>query len=394
MNFDEIKSEDKEYIINSYNRFDVAIKEGNGSTLYDFEGRKYIDFGSGIGVTSFGFNDKLWVDAVVSQAKAVQHTSNLYYTSPQAKLAKMLCEKTGMKKVFFSNSGAEANEGAIKAARKYSHDKYNNPNRYEIITLQGSFHGRTMATLSATGQDKFHTNFNPFLEGFKYAPIDDIDALKEMVNENTCAIMIETVQGEGGVNNIDSTFIKEIDRICKEKDLVFIVDEVQTGNGRTGYFYSYMEHNVNPNIVTTAKGIAGGLPMGAILFDEKLQNVYGYGDHGSTYGGNPVCANAACSIISRIDDELLNHVKDCNKIIVDELSKLKNVLKITGKGLMLGVETNKDASLIAKECLKRGLLVLTAKTRIRLLPALNISFGELSEGLKILKEVISDETLA
>lgn len=396
MEFDSIKEEDKEYIANTYGRFDVAIKEGNGSTFYDFDGRKYIDFGSGIGVTSFGANDEDWVNAVCNQAKTIQHTSNLYYTLPQVNLAKLLCEKTEMKKVFFSNSGAEANECAIKAARKYSNDKYGvDAKRYDIITLQGSFHGRTIATLSATGQDKFHQYFNPFVGGFKFAPVDDLNALKEMIDNKTCAIMIETIQGEGGVNNVSSTFIKGIEKLCIENDLIFIVDEVQTGNGRTGYFYSYMEHGVKPNIVTTAKGIAGGLPMGAILFDEKTQFVLTAGHHGSTFGGNPVCAAAACSIVSRIDDKLLDHVKECNKIITEELSKNPNVVKITGKGLMLGVEVKgKDGALIAKECLKKGLLVLTAKNRVRLLPALNISFGELNAGLEILKEVINDETLA
>lgn len=389
MNSKELINEDKEYIVNSYNRFQVALKEGKGSTVYDYEGKKYIDFGSGIGVTAFGYSDDEWVNAVVNQAKLLQHTSNLYYTEPQADLAKLLCEKTGMKKVFFANSGAESNEGAIKAARKYSFDKYGE-NRYEIITLVNSFHGRTLMTLTATGQDKFHKYFGPFAEGFKYVIANDIDDLNEKISDKTCAIMIETVQGEGGVNNLDESFVKYIDKVCKEKDILFIVDEVQTGNGRTGYLYSYMAYGVNPNIVSTAKGLAGGLPFGAILFDEKTKGVYGFGDHGTTFGGNPICANAALSVLKRIDDNLLKHVNDCNKIICERLLKNPNV-KISGRGLMLGITVEgKLGSDIAKKCLEKGLMVLTAKEKVRLLPPLNISFEELNEGLDILQGVIEE----
>lgn len=386
MNSNELIKDDKEFIVNSYNRFPVALKQGKGATIYDFEGKKYIDFGSGIGVTAFGYCDDEWVNAVVEQAKMVQHTSNLYYTAPQAELAKLMCEKTNMKKVFFSNSGAEANEGAIKAARKYSYDKYGE-NRYEIITLVNSFHGRTLMTLTATGQDKFHKYFGPFAEGFKYVKANDIDDLNDKISDKTCAIMIETVQGEGGVNNLDTEFVKYIDKVCKEKDIIFIVDEVQTGNGRTGYLYSYMEYGVTPNIVSTAKGLSGGLPFGAIIFDEKTQGVYTYGDHGTTFGGNPICANAALSVFKRIDDKLLNHVKECNKIIKEKLS-IKGV-SISGRGLMLGITIEgKVGSDVAKACLEKGLMVLTAKEKVRLLPPLNISFEELNEGLDILLEVI------
>lgn len=389
MNSNELMNEDKEYIMNSYNRFPIALKNGHGATIYDYENKKYIDFGSGIGVTAFGYSDDLWVNAVVEQAKAVQHTSNLYYTKPQADLAKLLCEKTGMKKVFFSNSGAEANEGAIKAARKYSYDKYGE-NRYEVITLVNSFHGRTLMTLTATGQDKFHKYFGPFAEGFKYAIANDIDDLNSKISEKTCAIMIETIQGEGGVNNLNDDFVKYIDKVCKEKDIIFIVDEVQTGNGRTGYLYSYMAYGVTPNIVSTAKGLAGGLPFGAILFDEKTKSVYGYGDHGTTFGGNPICANAALSVLKRIDDNLLSHVKECSKIIIDRLSKIPGV-KISGRGLMLGISVEGHVGGdIAKKCLSKGLMVLTAKDKVRLLPPLNISFEELNEGLDILEGVIKE----
>lgn len=393
MKFDDLKCNDKEYIINTYNRFDVAIKEGKGSTLYDVDGKKYIDFSSGIGVNAFGVNDKEWVDAVCYQASQIQHISNLYYTIPQIRLAEILCEKANMKKVFFCNSGAEANEGVIKAARKYSYDKYGE-GRKDIITLEGSFHGRTVLTLSATGQDKFHKYFAPFVDGFKYAKPNDIEGLLNMIDDKTCAIMIETIQGEGGVNNLDEEFIKAIDKVCKEKDILFIVDEVQTGNGRTGYFYSYQEYGVTPDLVSTAKGLAGGLPMGAVLFGEKTEKTLSYGDHGTTFGGNPICAQAAISVVSRIDEKLLDNVKNANKIVKDILSASPAVNKITGKGLMIGVDftspSGKNASDVVKDCIKKGLIVLTAKDRVRLLPALNITKEELTEGLNILKGVIEE----
>ena len=385
-----IIKDDNENILNTYKRFDVVIKEGKGSTFKDYNGKEYIDFSSGIGTNSFGACDSEWVKAVTDQAKTIQHTSNLYYTLPQVKVAKLLCEKTGMKKVFFGNSGAEANECAIKAARKYSYDKYGQ-GRSEIITLVNSFHGRTIATLSATGQDVFHKYFFPFVGDFKYS-LPNIDALKGLISEKTCAIMIETIQGEGGVVPLDPEFIKYIDKVCKEKDLVFIVDEVQTGNGRTGYLYSYMEYGVNPNIVTTAKGLAGGLPFAAILFDDKLQNTLSYGEHGTTFGGNPVCAAAAYSVLTRIDDKLLNHVKECRKIIDERLSSVEEVKSITGKGLMVGVELKEglNATEVAKACMENGLIPLTAKTKIRLLPPLNITFLELNKGLDILIKVIKE----
>lgn len=386
-----IIKEDKENILNTYKRFDVVLESGCKDILKDVNGKEYIDFSSGIGTNSFGACDSEWVDAVCNQAKTLQHTSNLYYSIPQVELAKMLTEKTGMKKVFYSNSGAEANEGAIKAARKYSFDKYG-MNRSEIITLEGSFHGRTIATLSATGQDVFHQYFFPFVGDFKYAPVNDIEGLNKLINEHTCAIMIETVQGEGGVNALDPNFIKYIDQICKEKDLVFIVDEVQTGNGRTGYLYSYMEYDVHPNIVTTAKGLAGGLPFGAVLFDEKLENTLTYGTHATTFGGNPICAAAACSVLKRLDQKLLNHVLECRKIIDDTLLGHKNIIKTTGKGLMVGIEIapHLNSADIVSKCIENGLIPLTAKNRIRLLPPLNISFENLKKGLNIILKALED----
>ena len=387
----ELMCDDSENILNTYKRFPVVLKEGKGATLKDYTGKEYIDFSSGIGTNSFGACDKEWVDAVVNQANTLQHSSNLYYTAPQVMVAKMLCEKTNMKKVFFGNSGAEANECAIKAARKYSYDKYG-LGRSEIITLQNSFHGRTIATLSATGQDVFHQWFFPFVGDFKYCPASDIDALKGLISEKTCAIMIETVQGEGGVVALDPKFIKYIDTVCKEKDILFIVDEVQTGNGRCGYLYSYMEYGVTPNIVTTAKGLAGGLPFAAILFDEKTENVLSYGQHGTTFGGNPVCASAAVSVLKRIDDKLLNHVRECRKIIEDRLKDVEEVLSISGKGLMVGLELKDGLKAvdIASKCMEEGLIPLTAKTKIRLLPPLNITFEELNKGLDILIHVLKE----
>ena len=387
----EIEALDNKYILNTYKRFDVVIKEGHGATFIDENNKKYIDFSSGIGTNSFGACDKEWVNAVTKQINLVQHTSNLYYTSPQVKVAKLLCEKTNMKKVFFANSGAEANECAIKTARKYSFDKYGK-GRSEIITLVNSFHGRTIATLSATGQDVFHQYFYPFVDDFIYAKANDIEDLKSKINDKTCAIMIETIQGEGGVNALDSEFIKYIDKVTKEKDLIFIVDEVQTGNGRTGYLYSYMEYGVTPDIVTTAKGLAGGLPFAAILFSSKTEHTLSYGEHGTTFGGNPVCASAAYSVLTRLNDDLFNHVKECRKIIEERLKKEKNVVSISGKGLMVGIELKEGIKAIdcVNLAIKKGVIALTAKTKIRLLPPLNITFEELNLGLDLLIEAINE----
>lgn len=381
------KELDNEYVAHAYGRFDVVLKEGKGSTLYDENGKKYIDFGSGIGVTAFGIGDEEWKKAVTDQLDKLQHVSNLYYTSPCAKLAKLLCEKSGMKKVFFANSGAEANEGAIKFARKYSFDKYGE-GRSTIITLVNSFHGRTITTLAATGQDSFHTTFGPFTQGFKYCPANDIDALNEMATDDVCAVMFECVQGEGGVNNLDYDFVKAIEKLGSEKDILVVVDEVQTGNGRTGKYFAYQNFDITPDIVSTAKGMAGGLPMGAVLFGEKVKDVVTAGSHGSTFGGNPICAAGACSIVERIDDAFLESVKEKSEYIKEFLMNIKDVKSVSGMGLMLGVEMEKDAKAVANQCLEKGLLVLTAKTKIRLLPALNISKAELDEGLNILKEVM------
>lgn len=381
------KELDNQYVAHAYGRFDVALTKGQGSTLYDEDGKKYIDFGSGIGVTAFGINDPVWTKAVEEQLHRVQHTSNLYYTAPCAKLAQLLCGKSGMKKVFFGNSGAEANEGAIKFARKYSFDKYG-AGRSTIITLVNSFHGRTITTLAATGQDSFHTVFDPFTPGFKYCPANDIEALHAAATDDVCAVLFECVQGEGGVNNLSPTFVNAIAKLAKEKDILIAVDEVQTGNGRTGTYFAYQQYGITPDIVTTAKGLGGGLPIGAVLFGEKLQDTMTPGSHGSTFGGNPVVAAGACSIVERIDDDFLSKVQHKSEKIRTALAKVKGVQSISGMGLMLGIETDKSAGEVAKACLANGLLILTAKTKLRLLPALNISDAELDEGLEILKGVL------
>ena len=381
------KELDNQYVAHAYGRFDVALTKGQGSTLYDEDGKKYIDFGSGIGVTAFGINDPVWTKAVEEQLHRVQHTSNLYYTAPCAKLAQLLCEKSGMKKVFFGNSGAEANEGAIKFARKYSFDKYG-AGRSTIITLVNSFHGRTITTLAATGQDSFHTVFDPFTPGFKYCPANDIEALQAAATDDVCAVLFECVQGEGGVNNLSQTFVSAIAKLAKEKDILIAVDEVQTGNGRTGTYFAYQQYGITPDIVTTAKGLGGGLPIGAVLFGEKLQDTMTPGSHGSTFGGNPVVAAGACSIVERIDADFLSEVQRKSEKIRTALAKVRSVKSISGMGLMLGIETDKPAGEVAKACLANGLLILTAKTKLRLLPALNISDAELDEGLEILKGVL------
>ena len=382
-----IIEEDKQYIAGTYARFPVAFRDGKGCRLYDYDGKEYIDCGGGIAVNVFGVNDEKWKKAVIDQLNCIQHTSNLFYTEPQARLAKMLCERTGAKKVFFGNSGAEANECAIKAARKYGETHYG-PERKQIITLKDSFHGRTLATLAATGQDNFHRYFGPFPEGFSYAE-PTVEGVKKCMTENTCAVMIECIQGESGVNVLDGEFVRGLEKLCRERDILLICDEVQTGNGRTGYLYSYMAYGIQPDIVTTAKGLGGGLPIGACMLFEKCADVFGYGDHGSTFGGNPVVCAGACSILERLDDKLLESVREKGAYFKEQLSKIKGVKSVTGAGLMIGIETDKPAAEIAAECIKRGLLVLTAHSKVRLLPALTISKEEADFAVRILNEVIS-----
>ncbi len=383
----DIIEEDKKYIAGTYARFPVAFKEGKGRRLYDYDGREYVDCGSGIAVNIFGVNDEEWKNAVIAQLNSIQHASNLYYTKPQADLARLLCERTGAKKVFFGNSGAEANECAIKAARKYGEIKYG-ADRKQIITLKESFHGRTLATLAATGQDAFHKYYGPFPEGFVYAD-PTIEGVEACMNERTCAVMIECIQGESGVNVLDKNFVQAVEKLCRERDIIFICDEVQTGNGRTGRLYAYQAYGVSPDIVTTAKGLGGGLPIGACMLFEKCAGVFGYGDHGSTFGGNPVVCAGAYSILSRIDEKLLQSVREKGEYFREGLKKIDGVKEVTGMGLMIGIHTDKPAAEVANECMKRGLLVLTAHSNVRLLPPLTISKDDIDFALKILNEVIS-----
>ena len=378
---------DKQYVANTYARFPLELISGKGSVVIDSNGKEYIDLGSGIAVTSFGIADDTWVGAVTEQLNKLQHCSNLYYTEPCAVLAKMLCERTGMKKVFFSNSGAEANECAIKAARKYAAEK-KGADCYTIVTLENSFHGRTLTTLSATGQEHYHRLFQPLTPGFIHTLSDDIAGLKKLVSENKiAAIMIECVQGEGGVNALSASFVKAIADICQKEDIILIVDEVQTGNGRTGELYSYMNYGITPDIVSTAKGIGGGLPIGACMLGSKAENVLGFGDHGSTFGGNPICCAGAVSILERIDDDLLEDVKKKSRYIRDSLKECKGIKSISGMGLMIGLETEKPAAQVVDECMKHGVLCLTAKNKVRLLPALNIPFDLLEKAIGVIKQV-------
>ena len=388
MSFQELRERDQKYIANVYNRFSADICRGEEATLYSEDGKKFVDFGSGIAVNSFGVNDAEWKAAVVAQLDKVQHASNLYYTRPQVELASLLCERTGAKKVFFSNSGAEANECALKAARKYSFDKYGE-GRFHIVTLKNSFHGRTMATLSATGQEAMHRFFMPFLDGFSYAD-PTAASVRAHCTDKTCAVLLELVQGEGGVRPLDREEVLAIERYCKKHDILLMIDEVQTGNGRTGTLYAYEQYGIRPDVVTTAKGLAGGLPLGATMFFEKCEHTLGAGDHGSTFGGNPVACAGACSILRRIDRDLLLEVQGKSAYLFTQLGRIRNVIGVTGLGLMIGLETSKGAREVAERCLERGLIVLTAKNKVRLLPPLNVRKDEMDFALQILNEVISE----
>ena len=363
---------DKQYIAGTYKRFPIEIVSGKGSLVKDVNGKEYIDMGSGIAVTSFGVADDIWIEAVEKQIHAVQHMSNLYYTAPCANLAKALCEKTGMAKVFFSNSGAEANECAIKAARKWAAER-KGPSCSTIVTLENSFHGRTLTTLSATGQDHYHELYQPLTPGFASFPAGDMEALKKLCAGGTvAAVLIECVQGEGGVVALEPSFVKELAAYLKEQDILLMVDEVQTGNGRTGKMYAYMNYGLEPDVVSTAKGLAGGLPMGATLLGEKVKGVFSFGDHGSTFGGNPVAAAAALSVVSRLTDSFLADVIRKSELIRGLLSGAPGIESISGLGLMIGLKTTKPASEIVAACMENGVLCLTAKDKVRLLPALNI----------------------
>jgi acetylornithine/N-succinyldiaminopimelate aminotransferase len=379
---------DQTYVANTYSRFDLVLNEGKGSILKDDAGKAYIDLGTGIAVNIFGVADELWQKAVFMQMSKLPHASNLYYTAPQAELAKLLCEKTGMKKVFFGNSGAEANECAIKVARKFAFDTKGEESPV-IVTLNNSFHGRTITTLSATGQESFHKYFGPFTQGFAHTDPDDFSMMEAACSDpHVCAVMLEMVQGEGGIHVLNKEYVKKAAALCKEKGLLLLVDEVQTGNGRTGELYAYMHYGISPDVVTTAKGLGGGLPLGACMMNEKTAGVLSAGSHGSTFGGNPICAAGAISIVKRLDDALLKGVREKGDYIAEALKNAPGVKSISGLGLMLGIETEKPAKEVVAACQAKGVLVLTAKQKVRLLPALNIPKDLLIQGIEILKEAL------
>ena len=377
---------DQTYIAGTYKRFPVEIVSGKGSLVEDVNGKEYIDMGSGIAVTSFGVADDAWIAAVEKQIHSVQHMSNLYYTAPCAKLAEALCKKTGMAKVFFSNSGAEANECAIKAARKWAAE-HKGAACSTIVTLENSFHGRTLTTLAATGQDHYHELYQPLTPGFASIPAGDLDALKKLcANGTVAAVLIECVQGEGGVIPLDPDFAKALAAYLKEQDILLMVDEVQTGNGRSGRMYAYMNYVLKPDVVSTAKGLAGGLPMGATLLGEKVKDVFSYGDHGSTFGGNPVAAAAALSVVERLTDDFLAEVTRKSSLIRNLLDGAPGIESISGLGLMLGLKTSKPASEVVAACMANGVLCLTAKDKVRLLPALNIPDDLLIKATEVIKQ--------
>ena len=377
------------HVMSSYNRYDLVIDKGNGCGCIDEDGKSYIDFGSGIGTNSLGYCDEAWVDAICAQAHKMQHTSNYYYTKVQTDFAEKLCEMTGYSKVFFGNSGAEANECAIKLARKYSFDKYGK-GRHNIITLVNSFHGRTLCTLSATGQDSFHNYFFPFVEGFINVVANDLDDLRAKLDNTVCAVMFEFIQGEGGVVPVQKEFINEIFKLCAENDILTIADEVQTGVGRTGKFLTSEHFDVKPDITTLAKGLAGGVPIGACLANDKCCDVLTKGTHGSTFGGNPISCAGGIAVLNRLSyDRFLIEVGKKGLYIRQKLAEIDEVAAVDGMGLMLGITLKtKKATDVLQEALSDGLLVLTAKEKLRLLPPLSISYDEIDKGMGILKKIL------
>lgn len=390
MNSMDIQKKDSKYIANTYKRFPVSLVEGKGAVARDPEGKEYIDFTSGIGVNNLGYADAGWADAVAAQARRLQHVSNLYSTQPDVEVAEKLCKYTGFSKVFFGNSGAEANEGALKVARKYGMEKHG-ARCNTVITLRNSFHGRTITTLSATGQDSFHQFFFPFTEGFRFVEAGDIEGLRDAVDETVCGIMIELIQGEGGVVPVDAEFVREVARICEEKDLVFAVDEVQTGIGRTGTFLCYEQFGVKPDVVSMAKGIGGGLPLGAVMMNEKTADVLGFGQHGSTFGGNPVACAGAAYVLDRVmKPEFLEEIRNKSEYMKKKLLEIPQIKSVTGLGLMLGAELEEGltAGETAGKCVEEGLLVLTAKMKLRFLPPLVINYDEIDKGMEILARVL------
>ncbi|MBR2288547.1 MAG: aspartate aminotransferase family protein [Clostridia bacterium] len=385
-----IRETDARYVADTYARFPVTLVRGSGSLVWDETGREYIDLGSGIAVTSFGIADPVWTQAVTAQLGQLQHTSNLYYTSPCAVLAQKLCEKTGMKKVFFGNSGAEANECAIKVARKYAQEKKGSAYG-TIVTLHNSFHGRTLTTLAATGQEHYHELFQPLTPGFVHVHAGDVAEIEAVLDkEKVAGILLEVIQGEGGVCVVDDAYLQAVQALAQAHDVLLMIDEVQTGNGRTGEMYAYMHAGLKPDVVTTAKGLGGGLPIGACLIGEKAEHVLGHGDHGSTFGGNPVACAGAISIVDRLDDALLAGVQEKGKYLLSELSQAQGVREVSGRGLMIGILPEKrKAADVVMGCLEKGVLCLTAKDRVRLLPALNIPMETLEKALQVVKEELA-----
>ena len=384
----QIKVNDDAYIAHTYGRFDVVLTHGKGALLYDENDKEYIDMTAGIGVNSLGFGHEEWVKAVCEQATNLQHVSNLYYSKPDTQVAEKLCQMTHFSKMFFANSGAEANEGAIKIARKYASDKYGQKN-YEILTLINSFHGRTITTLAATGQDHFHQHFDPFTPGFVYANANDIEDVKTKINKNTCAIMMELIQGEGGVLPLDKDFVKEVADICKQNDILLIIDEVQTGVGRCGSLYAYEQFDIQPDIVTTAKGLGNGLPIGGVLLNDKVKDVFGPGDHGTTFGGNPVACAGANVVLSHMNEALFNDVKRKGEYIKQRVLQMPHVVGVNGMGLMRGIALDGPAAKdVVCACMGKGLLLLTAKDKVRMLPPLIITDEQLKKACDILEEVL------
>lgn len=391
MNYEELKALDEQYVMQCYGRFPVGIDHGKGATVWDVEGKEYIDFTSGIGVCSLGYADEGWVQAVSDQAAKLGHISNLFYSQPYAQVAQKLCTRTGMSNVMFANSGAEANEAMIKLARKYSYDKYGK-GRGTIITLHNSFHGRTITTLAATGQDKFHDYFFPFTEGFRYADANDLDSVEAVAGHDVCGVMFELIQGEGGVLPLDQEFVTKVAELCAKRDWLLLIDEVQTGVGRTGSLFAFQQYGIQPDVVSFAKGIAGGLPFGGVMANEKCRNVFTAGTHGTTFGGNPIAAAAANYVLDTIDDAFLAQVQEKGEYLRSQIEAmdLPCLGATRGMGMMIGIEvkgdkTNKE---LATKLIENGLLILTAGPGLRLLPPLVATKEEMDKGLAILKNTL------
>ena len=392
MTFEELKALDEQYVMHSYSRFPVAIDHGKGATVWDTAGKEYIDFTSGIGVCSLGYGNEGWVSAITAQASKLGHISNLFYSEPYARLARELCTRAGMANVMFANSGAEGNEAMIKLARKYSFDKYGK-GRGTVITLHNSFHGRTITTLAATGQDKFHNYFFPFTEGFRYADANDLDSVESVAGHDVCAVMFELVQGEGGVLPLDKAFVQGVADLCAKRDWLLLIDEVQTGVGRTGSLFAFQQYDIQPDAISFAKGIAGGLPFGGVMANEKCRNVFTAGTHGTTFGGNPVAAAAACYVLDTVDQKLMDEVKEKGAYLREQIEamSLPCLGATRGLGLMIGIEVKGEHTNLelANRLIQNGLLCLTAGPGLRLLPPLVITKEEMDKGLAIMKATLS-----